>query len=195
MPKKPQSASICLPAIVPVAYSTRPLLNVVPDSSTEFAVSEIDSDDIDVSDVGIELTDDDFLDLDLGSEADSDVGSDKSLAKERVNLDSVADDKTFGLDEPQAKADTVVDSPAAGDDLEFLSEDDIAFEGTDFEGDPESLSDEDETATKLELAYAYQKMGDSEGAQEILREVIAEGTEAQTKEARELMETLKSSSD
>ncbi|MFT4886292.1 MAG: pilus assembly protein FimV [Pseudohongiellaceae bacterium] len=168
----------------------------------EIDADDIDADDIDVSDVGIGLTDDDFLDLDLDldSEADSDVGSDESLAKPSVSLDSAADDETFSLDdkfdEPQAKADPVADSPAAaGDDLEFLSEDDIAFEATDFEGDPESLSDEDETATKLELAYAYQKMGDAEGAQEILREVIAEGTEAQTKEARELMETLKSSSD
>jgi pilus assembly protein FimV len=159
---------------------------------------EIDADDIDISDVGIELTDDDFLDLD--SDADSDLSGDKGSAKPSVSLDSTADDGSFGfddeLDEPKTNADTLVEPPtASGDDLEFLSEDDIAFEGPDFEGDPESLSDEDETATKLELAYAYQKMGDAEGAQEILREVIAEGTEAQTKEARELMETLKSSSD
>jgi len=162
---------------------------------------EIDADDIDVSDVGIELTDDDFLDLDLDldSEAESGVGSDKSSAKLNVSLGS-ADDGTFGFDDEfddsQTKTDTVVESAkASGDDLEFLSEDDIAFEGPDFEGDPESLSDEDETATKLELAYAYQKMGEAEGAQEILREVIAGGTEAQTREARKLMQTLKSSSD
>jgi pilus assembly protein FimV len=93
-------------------------------------------------------------------------------------------------------ADTVVETAAdAGDDLDFLAEDDIAFETPDYEGDPESLSDEDETATKLELAYAYQKMGDSEGAQEILREVISEGTEAQIKEAKDLIGTLSSSAD
>jgi pilus assembly protein FimV len=160
---------------------------------------EIDADDIDVSDVGIELTDDDFLDLDLDSEAESDVGSDKSSAKLNVSLGSV-DDGTFDFDgefdDPQAKADAVVESAKAfGDDLEVSPEDDIAFEETDFEGDPESLSDEEEAATKLELAYAYQKMGDAEGAQEILRAVIAGGTEAQISEARKLTKTLKPSSD
>ena len=160
---------------------------------------EIDADDIDVSDVGIELADDDFLDLDLDNEAESGVGSDKSSAKLNVSLGST-DDGTFGfdgkVDDSQTKADAVVESAkASGDDLEVLSEDDIAFEGADFEGDPESLSDEDEAATKLELAYAYQKMGDAEGAQEILRAVITGGTEAQIREARKLMKTLKSSSD
>jgi pilus assembly protein FimV len=158
---------------------------------------EIDADDIDVSDVGIELTDDDFLDLD--SEAESDVGSDKSSAKLNVSLGSV-DDGTFDFDgefdDPQAKADTVVElAKAFGDDLEVSPEDDIAFEEADFEGDPESLSDEEEAATKLELAYAYQKMGDADGAQEILRAVIAGGTEAQISEARKLTKTLKPSSD
>lgn len=162
---------------------------------------EIDADDIDVSDVEIELTDDDFLDLDseIGIEADGNAASDKSAAKPSSDLNLADDDVAFGFDDEfevsEIKADTVVESATAGDDLEFLSEDDIAFDGPDFEGDPESLSDEDETATKLELAYAYQKMGDSEGAQEILREVISEGTEAQIKEAQDLIETLSSNSD
>jgi len=113
---------------------------------------------------------------------------------------TAADDMAFGFDDTfevaETPADIVVGTDAdAGDDLDFLAEDDIAFETPDYEGDPESLSDEDETATKLELAYAYQKMGDSEGAQEILREVISEGTEAQIKEAKDLIVTLSSSAD
>ena len=52
------------------------------------------------------------------------------------------------------------------------------------------LSDDDEAATKLELAYAYQKMGDLDGAKEILREVISEGTDERADEARNLLETI-----
>ncbi|MCH7672892.1 MAG: hypothetical protein IIB72_12080 [Proteobacteria bacterium] len=53
----------------------------------------------------------------------------------------------------------------------------------------------DESATKLELAYAYKKMGDVEGAKEILLEVIEEGTEEQVTEAGKLMLSLDESSD
>ena len=52
------------------------------------------------------------------------------------------------------------------------------------------LSGADETATKLELAYAYQKMGDTDGAKEILQEVVKEGTDEQAREAEQLMISL-----
>lgn len=44
----------------------------------------------------------------------------------------------------------------------------------------------DETATKLDLAKAYIDMGDAEGARSILGEVMAEGNDAQKKQAKEL---------
>jgi FimV-like protein len=46
---------------------------------------------------------------------------------------------------------------------------------------------EEETATKLELSYAYQKMGDLQGAIEILQEVIQEGNPEQIREAKDLI--------
>ena len=82
-------------------------------------------------------------------------------------------------------------------DLDFLSEEEISSPADADNGTDEStdelfiLSDEEETATKLELAYAYQKMGDFDGANEILQEVIAEGNEDQIEEARELLEALR----
>ena len=45
------------------------------------------------------------------------------------------------------------------------------------------LGDE-ESATKLELAYAYVKMNDFEGAKEILSEVIEEGNADQKKKRK-----------
>ena len=52
------------------------------------------------------------------------------------------------------------------------------------------LSGTDESATKLDLARAYIDMGDSEGARDILNEVVEEGNEQQKTEAREMMERL-----
>jgi pilus assembly protein FimV len=47
-----------------------------------------------------------------------------------------------------------------------------------------------DSATKLDLAKAYQEMGDVEGAREILREVLAEGDDAQKTEAGALIAKL-----
>jgi pilus assembly protein FimV len=77
------------------------------------------------------------------------------------------------------------------DDLGFLSDDDeVEIESVVEVEEADLLSDDDETATKLELAYAYQKMGDIEGAKEILQEVIKEGADEQVKEAEELIASL-----
>lgn len=52
-------------------------------------------------------------------------------------------------------------------------------------------SGEEESATKLELAYAYHKMGDDAGAVEILAEVVAEGDEAYGREAAKLLAVIR----
>ena len=49
---------------------------------------------------------------------------------------------------------------------------------------------EEESATKLELAYAYQNMGDPDGAIEILQEVIKEGSNEQVEEAKKFINSL-----
>ena len=50
--------------------------------------------------------------------------------------------------------------------------------------------DDDEVATKLDLAKAYQEMGDSNGAREILDEVVRDGNEQQRAAAEALLQTL-----
>ena len=74
------------------------------------------------------------------------------------------------------------------DDLDFFSEEEARA------SEDVGIGPDEETATKLELAYAYQKMGDSDGAKEILQEVIAEGNESQIAEARRLLESLQATS-
>ena len=52
------------------------------------------------------------------------------------------------------------------------------------------LADADEVATKLDLARAYIDMGDTDGARDILDEVLQEGTDAQREEASTLLGRL-----
>jgi len=47
-----------------------------------------------------------------------------------------------------------------------------------------------EVATKLDLAKAYQEMGDKEGARELLKEVMNEGDVAQQQQARTMIEAV-----
>ena len=72
---------------------------------------------------------------------------------------------------------------------------------TDLSFDPDKATFEDPTpsvldgqwhdaATKLDLAKAYQEMGDVEGAREILQEVLHEGDEQQRTEAQAILTKL-----
>jgi len=81
--------------------------------------------------------------------------------------------------------------PQAAIDLDKL---DLSF-------DPDKATFEDPTpsvldgqwhdaATKLDLAKAYQEMGDVEGAREILQEVLHEGDDQQKTEAKALLAKL-----
>jgi pilus assembly protein FimV len=47
-----------------------------------------------------------------------------------------------------------------------------------------------EVGTKLDLARAYMDMGDPDGARNILREVLSEGSVSQKQEANRLLESL-----
>jgi pilus assembly protein FimV len=101
-------------------------------------------------------------------------------------------------DRPAAKADKAASAappPArtqAATDLDKL---DLAFgpeEHATFEDPTPSVLDGQwhDAATKLDLAKAYQEMGDVEGAREILQEVLHEGDDTQKSEAQVLLAKL-----
>ena len=56
--------------------------------------------------------------------------------------------------------------------------------------EPAFEASSDEVDTKLELACAYDDMGDKEGALELLEEALREGSEAQQARAREMIARL-----
>ncbi|MEP7328381.1 MAG: FimV/HubP family polar landmark protein, partial [Betaproteobacteria bacterium] len=81
--------------------------------------------------------------------------------------------------------------PAAAMELDKL---DLSFDPdrTTFEDPTPSVLDGQwhDAATKLDLAKAYQEMGDVEGAREILQEVLHEGDDQQKAEAKSLLAKL-----
>jgi pilus assembly protein FimV len=102
-------------------------------------------------------------------------------------------------DQPMAESDDVssaaepLDAESAGED--GLVEEIPAAQGAgdaadDFEFD--ASGDGDINATKLDLAEAYVDMGDADGAQDILSEVLEEGTPEQQQKAREMLDRLAS---
>ena len=142
------------------------------------------------------------FDLDLDLDLDGTAG-DTALEKPDADVTSVIEDDVkdfdFDLDEidiESAKEEAATSqADADDDDLGFLSDDDVEVEAFDDVEEASMLSVDDETATKLELAYAYQKMGDMEGAKEILQEVIKEGSDEQAEEASKLLGSLVRESD
>ena len=109
--------------------------------------------------------------------------------------------------EPSSTQSDSENEPPVSESIEFIggSADDDSFADLDFLSDEEQkeldtpgaieeifyLGDE-ESATKLELAYAYVKMNDFEGAKEIISEVIEEGNADQKKEAETLLRRMDS---
>ncbi|MFJ3049437.1 FimV/HubP family polar landmark protein [Pseudomonas nitroreducens] len=124
---------------------------------------------------------DDF-DLSLADDEPAPAKADDSFAAQLDEVSAELDRLSSHNDEPQAPvAAPLVEDSFAASDLDLPGED------ADDEDDFDFLSGADEAATKLDLARAYIDMGDTEGARDILDEVITEGNDNQQQEARELL--------
>ncbi|KAF0192140.1 MAG: Tfp pilus assembly protein FimV [Gammaproteobacteria bacterium] len=96
---------------------------------------------------------------------------------------SAAKSKT--LDIPVAE-DAGMEFTSPGEDLS--SPEDREFAASDAADDEAfGLDSSDVVSTKLDLAKAYVDMGDHDGARSILEEVVAEGSDVQKQEARDLL--------
>jgi pilus assembly protein FimV len=130
--------------------------------------------------------------FDLPSEqagGDFDLSADFDLSlNDDVPAQPSSDSFAAQLDEVSAELDLLSDDLDQPADLGMPAS--AASSGMDNDDDFDFLSGTDETATKLDLARAYIDMGDTEGARDILDEVITEGNEGQQHEARELIAKL-----
>ncbi|WP_433739734.1 FimV/HubP family polar landmark protein [Pseudomonas putida] len=148
------------------------------------------------------LAEDDFL-LDL-----DDDFKDLPVAQTSATPDVVPDDLELPADFDLSLADEMgaPEAPNAfaaelddvNAELERLSQSiseptftvDDALATVDDEPEFDFLSGTDEVATKLDLAQAYIDMGDTDGARDILNEVVTEGDDGQKNEAKEMLSRL-----
>ncbi|PKO53806.1 MAG: hypothetical protein CVU28_09125 [Betaproteobacteria bacterium HGW-Betaproteobacteria-21] len=135
------------------------------------------------------------------AEAEPD-GDDTVMDLEKTSFDASLLDFDFDLETPSSEP--AVSVEAAGLDLTSI---DLDLEPADEIESPSSAPEavaakaapaavehegelDHEVETKLELARAYDEMGDKEGALELLNEVLAEGSATQQAAARALIEKL-----
>jgi len=116
------------------------------------------------------------LEADLGDLGDLEGLDDLDLDAEPAVAPSF--DNTFGNTPVEPSPFAELDEPIAAPVPDMAS-----GLGDDFD----FLADTDEVATKLDLARAYIDMGDTDGARDILDEVLQEGSDVQKQEAAELM--------
>jgi pilus assembly protein FimV len=115
------------------------------------------------------------------------------LIPEDQTLDDILVADTDTLKKPGNISKLSVKSAVSSDEAANST---LDFEIPDFdpENDDDSnldfLSDNDETATKLDLARAYIDMGDSDGAKDILDEILDEGNDQQKREAEALLSRI-----
>ena len=116
-------------------------------------------------------------DLDLG---DLDLDGEGEAGDELPDID--LDDFDLDLDDEPA------DPVAADTSAAFSEEGETALDAAINEDDLDFLSEDDEVATKLDLARAYMDMGDMDGARDILQEVMEQGSDEQKAEAQSLLD-------
>jgi len=160
------------------------------------------------------------FDLDLGEPAEATVAApagDMPVAQ-RASPAPVADEGfSIDFELPSSPAEAVAAEPAPSSDLPVIdagaatldfdlgsfAETPAAVEapaldlssitldlGTTESVPPEQDAHWQEVATKLDLAKAYQEMGDKDGAKELLSEVLKEGDAAQQAQARTMLEAV-----
>ncbi len=183
----------------------------------EFSLDDLDTesdvsleDDIGTPEIGGEEAsfETDDLDFDLDAETDSSTAAedDFSLDDELLSLETeepeAASSDLGNLDfdemETESSVDDIQDTDLDSDlDLDLDATDDLDLDlDSEFDlEDEDSLDDDivdgtDEASTKLDLARAYIDMGDTDGAREILNEVVEEGSEAHKNEALSLLEKI-----
>ena len=148
------------------------------DSNEEQSKAAANEEDIDTLEFTLDETEED-------SSTDKPAESDNEEEAETVEFSADGADDESGDDEA-----SVEKAQASEEDLDLgeIDIDDSVFEDDDTVDFSKSTTDRDESSTKLDLAVAYEAMGDVEGAREILDEVVAEGNAAQVAEAKKLME-------
>ncbi len=189
------------PASTPVNQAAAWKQAAEPDSGTEFG-SEHDSDDHESSVLMSQSTAAATPTMLTGENSEKTMGFDLDIpAASTVAEPSLTEDteSDFSIDFPASPEPE--SEPAAVPTLDSapLPESDLADIDLNMGEPPPALSTDTkstegaywhEVATKIDLARAYQEMGDNDGAREILEEVVREGDAQQQESARMMLASL-----
>ncbi|MFG0539760.1 FimV/HubP family polar landmark protein [Pseudomonas sp. YQ_5] len=118
-------------------------------------------------------------DFDLSLSLDDDSPAAKSFASELSDVNAELDKLSQSLETPSLEPHFTSEDAVAQPEPEPLDDLDFDF-----------FSGSDEVATKLDLARAYIDMGDSQGARDILDEVVKDGDDSQRQEAEDMLSRL-----
>lgn len=167
------------------------------DTDNDFAELDSAFEADDLGQASIDLADDNaILELDEGDDLSLDemelgLGDleeeTTDLADATAELESVAAETEIQDDDVFAEALSDFSNDSAELNVNDFSSDASDLSADDMDAELDFLADADEAATKLDLARAYIDMGDTEGARDILAEVVHEGNEEQRKDAAELL--------
>lgn len=168
------------------------------DTSLDLEDAEIGQDfDSDINldgDIDLAELDKELGELDL-EEVDAIEEPKEEVKMEEPDLSFETDASSSEQELPEIDLDQVAaDASNVEVDVEPVATQDFEIPEFDPENDDDSnlefLTDNDETATKLDLARAYIDMGDADGARDILDEIFEEGNDSQKKEAETLLAKL-----
>ena len=122
------------------------------------------------------------LSLESGDENDQIAGDDSQMDVQEMSWsDAIGTSKK--------EADTK-DSPPGAFDMSEINLDLDAPEAIDSSSNEVADSQWDEVGTKLDLAKAYEEMGDPDGSRELLQEVVNEGSPEQIQQAQGMLDRL-----
>ena len=171
------------------------ILDDTADDSLEIDLSideDDDSPDLDIGELEVDSGSDDALDLDLTLD-DEEESSAEKVPEIELDMDF---DLEIQEDEPEADdmdMEGTVEMPSLsveGMGLEIDDDDDDHTVFVPRAGAADEQSDEDEIATKLDLAKAYVELGDGDSAKGILDDVLADGSDEQKQTAQDLLNQL-----
>ncbi len=120
------------------------------------------------------------------SDAESSLDLDDDFFMDAGDGDAVSDN--IESESELSGTESAVKPTDGGIAVEDLSFDE--FDATEGEEEFDNLLDTESVATKLDLARAYVDMGDSEGAREMLEEVLVEGDIQQQSDAKALLDII-----
>lgn len=159
----------------------------LPDTDAESPSADVEEPQAGDEEQGLSFDIDENLEEDLASAAKADTdegGTDDDLNNLSFDLD---ESELPDLDAPASGGDS-----GEGQDAGLPMDEDLQAPGTEESGEEAGAGD-DENVTRLSLAQAYADMGDAEGAQELIDEVLASGTDEQKKEAEAIRNQIQGS--